>query len=705
MTLAAAVAHLQAGRPLLAVPILEAHLAGYAGDANAWFLLGACRHALKELPAAIVAFGRSIELAGDNPEAYLALATVTREAGDARAVLAACERGISALPAEPRLRHAAALALEDLGRHEEALARYEEALVVAPSAEDTLHNRGLLLARLGRLEEAEISCRAYATAYPRSKRARDQLADVLLARGGYDEVIALLGTAPDDALTLVRRGFALAAQGRFAEARDAFALARTEDAASVERFVRRVAPQADSECMLSPENIFIERCYAALCEGDWSRWEPMIDASRRAASAPHAALEPAVGFMVLSLPLPGSERHVLARRIAARIEDRVAALAAPSVRERARIRVGILSPDLREHLNAYLLLPLFELLDRRRFEICAYSLAPDDGSPARARVVAAADAFRDLTTASDDAAARLIRQDDIDILVDTAGYTTGARFAIMARRPARVHVNYLGFSCSLGSKRVDYAIVDRIAAGSAAEWSEALACVPHPYFLYDFRQRTPDIAISRRDYGLPEDAFVYCAFHRAAKISPDTFDAWMAILRRVPRSVLWLLAHPAAAECNLRQQASLRDVEPSRLIFAPFEPRHQPRYLARQQLGDLFLDARYHNAMTTACDALGAGLPLLTLPGEAIAARTAASLLHGAGLPELVVADRDRFIELAVRLAVDPALLDELRQRLLRNRWSAPLFDTAARVRSLEAAFERMHEQAKRGAPAASFDV
>lgn len=690
---------------MLALPILQAHLARHADDPQAWFLFGACKHALGDLPGALDAFSRSIGLSPPTAEPYLALATVASNAGNADAALRACQQGLQRFASEHRLHHASGVALERLDRHDEALAEYKRALALAPLTEDILHNYGSLLARLGRLEQAESHYRSYLKTHPASDTARNGLADILLAQGRYDETLELLEPGSDDALILVRRGFALAAQRRFAEAHKAFALARAADASSVERFVRRVAPGADADLMLSPENVFMERAYAAICKCDWSKWDAMIDEARQAGANADVALEPAVGFMIRFLPLSGAERHAVLKRIADRIEARTPSMAPRPASGRPRIRVGVLSPDFRDHLNADLLLPLFELMDRERFEAYAYSLAPDDGSSSRARIRSAADAFRDLHAASDDEAAGVIRRDGIDVLVDVAGHTTGGRFGIVARRPAPVQVNYLGFSCSLGSTRVDYAIVDRRAAPSAAEWSESLAYMPDSFFLYDYRGRVPETTASRRDYGLPERAFVFCAFHRAEKIAPDVFDRWMEILQRVPRSILWLLAQPPAAVGNLYRHASARGIDASRLIFAPFEPRYGPRYLPRQRLGDLFLDAFHHTATTTACDALGVGLPLLTLRGSAVAARIATSLLHAAGLPELVATDSRDFVAKAVQLATDASLLKEYRQRLVRNRESAPLFDTASLVRGLEAAFERMHARAQSGQPPASFDV
>jgi predicted O-linked N-acetylglucosamine transferase (SPINDLY family) len=269
-----------------------------------------------------------------------------------------------------------------------------------------------------------------------------------------------------------------------------------------------------------------------------------------------------------------------------------------------------------------------------------------------------------------------------------AGHTTGARFAITAQRPARVQVLYLAFPGTLGSHRVDFAIVDRIVAPNSSEWTESLVHLPSTYYLYDFRARSEQNAVSRADYGLPDKAFVYCAFHKAEKITPDAFLLWAQVLLQVPRSVLWCLALPDGAKANLRREAAAHGVDPGRLAFAPFESRE--RYLARQCLGDLLLDAVHHCAMTTACDALGAGLPMLTMQGSTMASRAGESLLRAAGLPELVATDPEAYVETAVRLARERDTLGQFRERLARNRSTAPLFDTADRVHSLEVCFEQM---------------
>lgn len=699
---------LKTGKPKEAAALIETWLRDHDSDAGSWFLLGACRHAGNELVAAADAFNRCLQCEPTHIEAHLARLTVLRAAGDVRGALVAGQKALKLLSNQPRLRYATALCLEELGRDDEALAQYDLALRAAPDFADAYHNRGLLLAKMGRLGEAEENQRRYLEAAPRSTRAISGLVDILIAQQHLEEAmraLSTLQTRASDASVLVRRGVILACQRDFSQSRIALDEARERDARGVLQYLQRLAPGADPDAMLSPRNIYLGHCWRALGQCDWKDWDAFVGEFRQVAADPGIVIEPAVAFMSRLLPLSGIERLAVCRQVARRIEASNPPYPQVGIHHRPRIRIGVLSPDFREHLNAYALRPFFELLDRARFEVYAYSLSQDDDSAIRAQIRSAADRFRDLNDLTDTDAAAVIRRDDADILVDAGGYTTGARFGITARRPARLQVNYLGFSCSLGSQRVDYAIVDRIVGGDKAEWAEARVLLPDTHFLYDFRGPDPDAPVVRRDYGLPEHAMVYCAFHQAEKIAPDIFGSWMDILAQVPDSVLWLRALSEHAARNLRAYTAQHGIDPDRLVFAPFEASQDPRYLARHRLGDLMLDSPHHNAMTTACDALRMGLPLLTVPGDAMAARASESLLRATGMPQLVVANREEYVRSAVSFGKDAAALRDLRDQLIRNRATAPLFDTAARVRALEAAFLKMCERLARGEPPDTLEV
>jgi predicted O-linked N-acetylglucosamine transferase (SPINDLY family) len=203
--------------------------------------------------------------------------------------------------------------------------------------------------------------------------------------------------------------------------------------------------------------------------------------------------------------------------------------------------------------------------------------------------------------------------------------------------------------------------------------------------------------------GLPQDGFVFCSFNNNYKITPALFDIWMRLIREVDGSVLWLLEGNSFAPQNLRREAEKRDVSPDRLIFAPRMPPDQ--HLARHRAADLFLDTMHYNAHTTACDALWTGLPVVTMLGSAFAGRVGASLLHAAGMPELVTQSLEDYEALALQLARDPAALASRKDKLARQRECCPLFDTARITRHVEAAYATMWQRHRAGEPPAGFAV
>jgi predicted O-linked N-acetylglucosamine transferase (SPINDLY family) len=601
---------------------------------------------------------------------------------------------LQAAPDDPRLIHLAGICHERSGDPERALQCYERTSALDPSSPAARSDLVLLLTRLRRTARAAVEADRLLEQFPEADSARRAAGEAYLAAARYKDALAcfdrVLERAPADVLAQVKRGFALASLGDFDASNDALTKARTTDPQAVEKFSVALSGRADAPAVLDPRAIHLWALYLAQCECDWTSRDVLIDALRHAGESGVAANEPALSFVSLLLPTTQAERHALARTVASNVEKRCHPLPpAPAAAKGAPIRVGILSPDYHEHLNAHILLPLFELMDRRRFELYAYSLGPDDGSEIRGRIRRAAHRFRDVRLLDSRGAAEQIRRDGVGVLLDIGGYSSGARFDIPAYRPAPVQALYLGFSGTLGSKRMDYVIADRIVLPKedAPFWSESPLYLPNTWFLYDFRTAPAVLPrAARAQYGLPADAFVFGAFHRAEKIEPESFDLWMRTLREVPGSVLWLYADEGRIRDNIRREASHRGVELERLVFAAREPR--AAYLARFSLADLQLDSLQHNATTTACDAFSMGVPLLTPRGCTFTSRIGESLLRAAGLPELVVPDKEAFVGEAVRLASDPARLARCRRALAAR--TGPLFDTAGRVRELEGALLEM---------------
>jgi protein O-GlcNAc transferase len=370
-----------------------------------------------------------------------------------------------------------------------------------------------------------------------------------------------------------------------------------------------------------------------------------------------------------------------------------------------RIRIGYVSPDYRMHPSAFLMQPIFELHDRTRFEIYGYSLMKSDGSEIRRRIESTVDVFRDESGAFDVDIADRISADHIDVLVDLAGYTNFSRAGIFARRPAPLQVSYLGFPGTLGADYIDYALVDRTVcpAGAERHWIEKPVYLPNCYFAASNRDRAAARPASRASTGLPDSALVLCCFNNAHKVEPVMFSIWMRALRANPDAVLWLFANDARVQENLRREAESRGIGPSRLRFAPYWTHE--RHLGRLSHADLMVDTLYYNAHTTALDALGAGVPVLTCPGPSMPSRVAASLLKAIDMPDLITRDLAEYEQRLLFLGQNRAELQKLRLKLKENYDKTPLFDTEGFVRDLESAFVTMVERYRAGLPAEAFDV
>jgi predicted O-linked N-acetylglucosamine transferase (SPINDLY family) len=403
-------------------------------------------------------------------------------------------------------------------------------------------------------------------------------------------------------------------------------------------------------------------------------------------------------FTLLYLTGAGEDHLACARTWAAANHPPLANPVWPgAVYNHDRIRVGYLSADFHKHATAYLMAEVFELHDRSRFHISALSLGPDDNSDLRQRLRGSFDEFVDCRRLSDVQLAALVRDSEIDILVDLKGYTEDSRPNVFAQRAAPVQVSYLGYPGTMGAPYMDYIIGDPtvFAASDAALYSEKLVRLPHSYQPNDRKRPIGATAPQRSACGLPDSGFVFCCFNNNYKILPAMFDSWMRILGRVEGSVLWLLECHPSAKANLLREAAARGVDPVRLVFA--QRAELPEHLARHRLADLFIDTLPYNAHTTASDALWAGLPVLTQFGEAFAGRVAASLLHAVGLPELVARSREEYETVAVDLAKNPDRLHAIKQKLERNRLTGPLFDAAHFTRDLETAYAAMTQRYRAG--------
>ncbi len=681
-----------------------------------WFALGvACQRQGKSAQA-IESFSEAARLDPRDAQVLAAKAAVLLEAGRAEEALQACREALAIGPEIPQLHVNLGVVHEHLGDIPAALSAYDASLAIEPAFSHAMMNRGVVLTRLGRLDEALDNNRRLAERWPDVADFHFNCAEVLLALGRSTDALMAADRAaelsPGHVKAQIDRGLALSELGRFAEAQAAFDRARALDAFGLNRFLGLPVDATRGEPLrVDPRAIYLERTFQRLTRCDWTgRDEYLANFSSFVLEAPDRALDAGLmplAYHALTLPLAPEVQLIVARRLADGFSQRAAAHG-PLLGPRSsgqRIRLGYMSPDFRIHPVGLLTQDLFRLHDRSRFEVIAYSLAPDDGSDVRRKIVAGVDAFREVAGLSDEVIARRVADDGIDVFVDLAGYTDLARSPVFARRPAGIQVNYLGFAGSLGAEYMDYAIVDAVTcpAGSERYWVEKLVRLPTVFAPSGGSEVPVHPGRQRRELGLPDAGCVFCSFANAYKIDPSIFGTWMRILERVPRACLWLMQSHPDVPLNLRREAQSRGIDPERLLFVAREPL--PGYLARYQLADLFLDTRWFNAHTTAMDALRCGVPVLTIAGGTMASRLAASVLSALDLPELIADTLQQYEENAVSLALAPGRLDAVREKLKRNRHRSPLFDLGRRVRELEAAYAEMFVRRQKGLAPEPFAV
>ncbi len=674
------------GKLTQALAAYEALLERWPGHAQALHFSGVLLYQAGRLDAAVAKIESSLKSVPDSADAWCNLALVYQAQGRPQQAVAALTEALRHESGLPQIWNNLAGVLLASGRAQEAETAVRRALQIDAANPASQFNLALCFEAQGRLEEALGQTEAALRASPEAIAAAGLKAQIEQSLGRLDAARATLTTAlarngerPAAAALYFQRANVEQQQGKLIEA-----------SSSLERVL-----ELDSDLPVAlSELLFLRKQFA-----DWHDLGVLRARFRAGVAAKRGQLSP---FCLLSDPSTRAEQRLCAESWSSAYPKLPQPQRKPSG---GILRIGYLSADFRQHATGVLAAGLFENHDRRRFTVFGYSTGADDGSALRARLVAGFDRFVD---ARDWTARRLATQiaaDGVDLLIDLKGHTNAAPTHAVALRPAPIQVNYLGYPGTMGAPFVDYLIGDPVVTpfAHAADYSETLVQLPVCYQINDAKRSLLQPP-PKSELGLPENAFVFCAFAQAYKLNPETFDAWAQILAAVPRSVLWLLdgGEPGLSrlvEANLLREAAAREVDASRLVFASRRPHAE--YVGLYRHADLFLDTWPYNAHTTASDALWAGCPVLTWLGDTFAGRVAASLLTAVGLPELIAPDRRGYIARAIELANDAGTLARYRQHLAGAGRHSALFDTVATTRALEAAYARMAEQARAGARAA----
>ena len=694
-----ATARLMEGRADLAVPLLERAAAAVPDRGSVLESLGLAYLMAGNYAAAERVLRNALALPGAPPSVRMRLGLALMHQGDHSAAIGELGRTVTLDGANPEAHLALGQAYAGAGEWDRAAQTFERVLALDPDRTEALYNLGVVHVRRGHHERARGAFERVLARDPASLDARERLAATLLTVRRYGEAIThlreIVAGRPADVEARLALANACFQQGLLDEAQEQAqdALARDPAAAPAYSVLSRVHY---IRAELDQATAILERGYERtgarpllgqwvhlahrLC--DWEKWgrawalmAPQIDTASDLGS-PFSLLHEMTGA---EQQLSYTQRWAAGRFANAGPEP----LPARPDRAGRRLRLGYFSSDFHEHAVAHLIVEVLEQHDRERFEIYVYSYGPDDGSEMRARIVGSVEHFVDIAWEPDDAVVARMRDDALDVLVDLRGYTVGDRLEIMAQRPAPVQVTWLGYPGTTGARFMDYLIADGVIIPEGFErfYSEKIVRMPHCYQPNDSR-RSIGVSSSRADYGLPEDGFVFCCFNQAVKITPEIFERWMSLLRKVPGSVMWILEDNRWAGVNLKRYAQVQGVDPARIVMAGRMSNTQ--HLARLQCADLALDTFPYTSHTTANDALWMGCPLVALRGETFAARVSASVLSSRNLPDLVTDTLDQYEALAYRLATDADYMSQIRARLDAARDGASRFDARTFARDLE---------------------
>ena len=656
-----------------------------------------------------------------SPIALYEMATILTNEGNYSQAIPLFQQSLQKSGGFFELFHEYGRALASNEDYQHALEIFSKAETINPGSAEVLFNLGRLSELLENPDEALRHYEKVLSIDPSFGPALNNRAGILNDRKQYKEALAsyeqALGLEPNNPELLTNKGAALSNLGQHFDAVECYLKALNINSVHFEALeaimhalctlkqYSKALSYAERALALNPSHPFLcgftVHLRSLIC--DWKSFDADVSEIAQKVSEGQKAILPFQALCIFDDPsLQYQCAQIFAKSQA--YESRTIQHR-HSQSSKQRIRIGYFSSDFGYHPVAFLIAEVFELHDRERFEIVGFSVGPNTGDPMRKRIEKAFDEFQDVAHLQDGEIAKISRDLNIDIAIDLTGYTQDSRTNIFSHHAAPVQVNYLGYPGTLGASFIDYIVADPILIPKSEQqfYSEKIAYLPHSYQPNDRSRKISDDEMTRSMHGLGEDDFVFCCFNNNFKITPSVFALWMQILKKVERSVLWLLEDNADASNNLRKAAIAHGISEGRLVFAPRSP--MDKHIARMRLANLFLDTLPYNAHTTASDALWTGLPVLTYAGKSFASRVAASLLNAVGLSELVVHSAEDYVEMAVSLSSDPGRLTTIRAKLEYSRNQHPLFDTVSYVRGLEEAFLKMHVLSLAGKQAATFYI
>ena len=657
--------------------------------ADAQLNLGATLARQGRLNDAVAAYHRALELEPNSPEAQNNLAGTLAEQGLLDEAVGTYYRSLALRPDYPEARLGLGAALARQGQFNAAIADYRRALQLKPDYAEAWNNLGDALTKRGHLDEAIASLRRALQLRPEYAEASLNLGAALAEDGQIDEAAAACREAlrlkPSSARAHLNLGNALTKQGKFDEAVLAYHRALHLDPDYAEARVNLGGP--------------------LIRQG---RLDEAIAGFRRALESKPDCREAHSSLIYTLQYQPGSDAGTIAeaqRRWNQKFAEPLRCLIPPPTNDRnpgRRLRVGYVSPDLRDHVVGRNLVPLFKHHDHGQFEILCYAgvAKPDDFTEAFRRY---ADHWRSTVGVPDEALAAMIRQDGVDILVDLTQHTAGERLLVFARQPAPVQVSFAGYPAGTGLEAIPYRIGDRYLESEIGDGRWGIGPeLRSPIF--DLRTEQVLLLDSFWCYdscGVELDVnelparksgrITFGSLNNFCKVNEPVLRLWARVLGAVRDSHLILRSPSGSHRKPTLEILAQAGVEAQRVEFV--EPRPRRDYLELYHRLDIALDPFPYNGHTTSLDALWMGVPVVTLVGHGAVSRAGLSQLSNLGLAQLAAISEDDYIRIAAQLAADRPRLADLRSTLRSRMETSSLMDAPRFARQIEAAYRTLWQR------------
>jgi predicted O-linked N-acetylglucosamine transferase (SPINDLY family) len=565
-------------------------------------------------------------------------------------------------------------ALSKLNKHKEAIAKYDEVLSIEPNNIHALYNKAVSYNQLTIYEEVQPILDKLLLIDKNNPFVHSLCGSLLFRKGLLEESLLAYQKAnelnPNNALLWADIGVTLRSLNRLEE--------------SLISFKKALELEPDLDFLLG------DYLHTKMRLCDWSDFDSDLQKCIDGIESAKAVIYP---FPLLSLTDSPELELKCAQIYSQKHFQNIVAqpFLKPKIQPNGKIKVAYLSPDFRDHAVSQLIVEVLELHDKQHFEIYGFYFGPSTNDDMHHRIASTFNEFHSVAHLSDQAICDLIRSKEIDIAVDLAGHTQYNRAGILARRCAPIQINYLGYPGTMGASFIDYIIADSmvIPEDTYQYYSEKIINMPFTYQANSSRPALTEQSISRKDYGIDEDAFVFCCFNNSYKYNPHVFLSWLEILKSVKNGVLWLLSDNEISKENLKNFATQHGAKAEQLIFA--YRLHYREHLLRYSFADLFLDTYPYGAHTTASESLKFGLPVLTCIGKSFSSGVAASLLYPLGLVNLITSNRSDYINKAIELAHSPDYLRDLRKILANSLSLSKIFNPNKFVRDLEVLYKKIY--------------